>query len=445
MIKSKSYILVVIMLITFNVKAQEKKLALVRKVQGLEQLPSVLSRQLQTLTMMVVTKQPGYEILLSGNDTPTGSLVDIVALESEVVLVGDSYRVEARLLNLKTKKLINKASRENIREEDLVRLFQGALESLFLDNIQKVPTLQKIVEKKPVFVPKIISIRNQVNPPDQKTLDFKQRVMSLKTEADTAIAKKIIEKEKIADAEKDAKKLMIANATSDQKKSSLNILAEEVQEQVKPPKIQLTKTYHVFAGYESRGILCDYLIGTDTRAQLLTIKANGNVPFEKFDGKIGATADVTYSRGISVPVVIPSLYEIGLYGSWLESSWNASVGLMRSSSFFVNLSSPGEGIKSQAITTTWLKVKTNFSMNFIGEWKVGLSYGVPQTVETDFSPLKSVKKWQGSHLFATITPPLNYREWESNFSIEQNSLTTQGERLFTLKETRVALSIRRSL
>ncbi len=357
MFRSKSQILLIIFLFTFGAYAQDKRFALVRKVQGLEQLPSVLARQLQTLSMMVVSKQPGYEILLSGADTPNGSLIEIVALESEVVLVGDSYRIEARLLDLKTKKLINKASRDDIREQDLIRLFQGALESLFLDNAEKdkAPTLQKSVEKKTLIPPKKFALKNQVNQPDQKTLDFKARVMSLKSQADTAIENKIIEKEKIAEAAKEEEKKKQQASIFEQKKKAQLVLEENLPDKIKPPKSPLDKSYLLFAGYESRIVQSEYLVGTDTKAQLLTLKATGNFPFETLDGKIAASADFAYSRGISVPIEIPSLYELGLYGTWLERSWNVSVGLNRSSSFFVNLPSPGEGLKSQAITTTLLQ------------------------------------------------------------------------------------------
>ena len=181
-----NFILVVLVLFSQSVAfGKVTRLALIRKVQGLEQIPQSLGNQLERLTMLVVSKQPDYELLLSGTDTPTASVIDMVAVESEVGRTKEGFRIEARLLDIRTKKLITKASHDNIREEHLVRMFQAALESLFIPDEKNKPLEpDKVVAPKPktaVLPQEKINVPSttQVKEPEAPTLDFK-KIKSLK-------------------------------------------------------------------------------------------------------------------------------------------------------------------------------------------------------------------------------------------------------------------------
>ncbi|MCM2350064.1 MAG: hypothetical protein NDI69_08575 [Bacteriovoracaceae bacterium] len=439
--KYSLFFLVLLPLLVFG--ADEKKLALVRRIQGLEQLPPHLSRQLQTLTLQVVTKQPDYELLLSGTDSPNASVVELVAVESEVAKQGDYYRIEARLLNLKTKKLITRAARDDIREEDLIRLFQGALESLFVPDIEK-----EAAKEKPPVSPKEVSVPRQSPPPpsmqvkqpDLPTLDFKQRVRDLQIAADKAIVKTVEQKKEQADSKKNSPTVSLQASRHAGITSEMEVpFKKEPAPKIYPQRMVL------MAGYDSRQVESDYYLITTTKAQLLTLQFAGDYPFSLMDGRIATSYELAYSRAVSAPVEVPSLYQLGLYASWLGTHWSTSLGLKRDASFFVNLPAPGEGIQSQSITTTWLNAKADLLFEMWGPWRINAMYGVPLQVETNYSPLVSAKQWQGTNIHLAITPPLNFKGWETNLSLDQINLTTQGERPFTLNESRIALSVRRSL
>jgi hypothetical protein len=428
--------------------AQDRRLALARRVQGLEQLPPAIARQLERLTLQVITKQKDLDLLISGSDTPDGSTVDVVAIESEVAKSGETYRIETRLLDLKSKKLLAKASRDQIREEDLIRLFQGALESLFLPDqeidkeMQSKPTVPPAAtEKAPTKRPRPIS--TQVTEPDKASLDFKQRVKDLKHGVDVQITKEAELNASIAEAQatKESVAASTQNAITPKPVTEAN---EPLFE--KPPAGKLyPRRLSLVAGWDKREIESLALIRTKTTATLLTIKGSGHAPLRFFNGSTAVSYDFAYTRVLSAPVEPPALYQLGVYASWLSNFWNISGGLYRDATFFVNVGSPGEGNLPYSLTSTWMKVKTEVLLHYKGAWKIGVSFGVPWHVTNNFQPLKEATKWSGSNFEASLTPPFSWHEWETNLSIQKINLTTQGVLPFTLNESRTALSVRRSL
>lgn len=444
---NKLFIFSVFLLPLLVSAADEKRLALVRRIQGIEQLPASLSRQLQTLTLQVVTKQKDYELLLSGTDTPNASIVEMVAVESEVSRNGNTYRIEARLLDLKSKKLITKASRDDIREEDLIRLFQGALESLFVPDAEKekeakdkAPIPPKTVMEQPKIKSPPPPPSMQISQPDPPTLDFKQRVRDLQTAADKAIVKSVEQKK----AQEAAKK---NSPAVNMKPMARPAMTTEMEAPFKkePPTKEFPQRMVLMAGYDIRDVKSEYYLITNTNAKLLTLKVSGDYPFSLLDGSIALGYDLAYSRAVSVPLEIPSPYQVGLYASWLGNFWSTSVGIKQDASFFTNLPGPGEGVQAQTITTNWLTIKSELLLDIWGAWRLNASYGVPMSVTTNYKPLSKADTWGGSNLYLAITPPFAYKGWETNVGFNQINLTSQGDRPFTLNESRIALSVRRSL
>jgi hypothetical protein len=88
-----------------------------------------------------------------------------------------------------------------------------------------------------------------------------------------------------------------------------------------------------------------------------------------------------------------------------------------------------------------MKIKTDMIIEYKGEWKLEVNYGVPAQVETNFSSLKNAKKWQGSNFLVSLSPPFNYRGWKSNLIVERMNLTTQGVTPFSLNDSRYAFSV----
>ena len=449
-LKWKPTLFLFLTFLSLTAEANQKKFALIRRIQGFEQLPNHLSRQLQTSILAVVSRQKGYELLLAGTDSPEASTVEMVAVEAEVVREKKNYRFELRLIDVKTKKLITKASGDDVREEDLLRLFQGGVESLFIPdqppedesktkppvkNEKKKSELQKNQPPEPITA--------QLNQPDKQTVDFQKRIREMKSGADKAIAKTAAESKKSAAASNGSANKSNSNLTGTAKPPVAYSEEEMGFEKEKFQKKYAMK-HTLMAGYDTREVGNDYYINTTSKAQFLTLRAAGHQPLF-FDGHLAASWDVAYSRPLSTPAELPTIYQGGIFGTYLEKNWNVALGVTQDSTFFMNIAAPGAGLTAHSLTSNWIKAKSEFSFDIKGRWQIGLQYAQAMSATTNYKPLEDAKEWKGTSMLVSITPPYNFRGWESNLYIERLNLTSQGVRPFTLNESRYALSIRRSL
>jgi hypothetical protein len=429
-----------------HAEAQDRRLAVIRKIQGSEVLPSNLSRQLEKSTLQIVVKQPELELLLTGGDTPSQSLVDAIAIEGEIGKNSQGYSIETRLVDLKTKKLISKASLDNIREEDLLRMYESALKSVFepfekayLEKTNPVPppppaVIRPVQKKNPTST--------QVNLPDSVTQDFRQRVRDLKMGVDDKIVKTISQKEL---EEANRKEQLKQGAQSEASKSVNGYSEEKLNSQEGVRGISYPASHSFAFGYENRSVNSTSFIDTSASASLVTLTGTGHFPLAYFSGKVAASYDLGLSRVASAPVEIPILYKFGGYATYLRKNWFISAGLYRDKSFFVNLPSPGGGLVGQDIDSSWMRLKTEFILDFKGPWTMTGAYGVPYQVTTNYSALKNAESWSGSHIHVSLSPPLTYKNFDMAVAFEKINLNSQGERPFTFNESRIALSVRRSL
>lgn len=423
--------------------AQQSKYALVRRIQGLELLHDPLPRQLQALTLKVITTKTDYDLLLSAQDTPTATSFKVVALETEVAKIKDRYRIEARLLDLKNQSIINKASMDNIREEDLVRLFQAALESLFIKDPKVKETPEKTVSdnlKRNNDQPEI----THVKPQPSSSIDFRQRIMGIKADADDAIKNEIEENQKESESAENSKKAQSENGLNPMLPKIVS--TEHMTPDPHKTGKSFAKTYEISVGHESRQIKSNYLIGTLTKAQFLKVDAKGWFPMPFFEGNIKLQSGISYAHPITSEVEPPSIYSADLSAGWFESLGNVHFGMNYDSSFFVNLPSPGAGLQTETITSLWMKIQAEYTFEIKGKpWLAGITYSIPLSGQTSFSPLKSASSWGGAATSFKLAAPYSYKEWKTNFAFDQINLHSQGEKSFTLYETRYALSVWRSL
>lgn len=441
-------ILILIMnLFALPVFAQDNQLAVIRKIQGVENLPSSLSRQLEKSTLQIIARQPGLELLLSGADIPSQSPVDAIAIESEIGKNSKGYRLETRLLDLKSKKLINKASLNNIREEDLLRMYESALQNLFLP--YEKARQEKLKEEKPVqlnppvVAPKSVPSTTQLNLPDAHSLDFKKRVRELKFGVDDQIVKTVEQKELEEAKRRELKKLQ--ETQSQFVKSSGGYLQKDLVPEQNKAKLTYPSRHRFGIGYDMRSVqsISD-LIDTSINASLMTLSGTGHFPF-LWEGKLAGTYELSLSRAASAPAEVPMLYGGGAYLSYLRPLWEVSAGLFQDNTFFINLENQGQGLTPFTVTTIWMRVKSEFTLDIYGEWLIGTSYGIPVQSASNYSPVSQSNSWSGSHIQVSVSPPIRYGKFDMNVAFEQINLNSQGERPLTLNDSRIAFSVRRSL
>jgi len=421
----------------------QKTMAMIRKIQGLELLDPSVARELERLTIRVVVTQRDYELMI-GNDDSQASNFDLVAIESDVSKVDGHYKFENRLKDVKSQKILTKAGFDNVREEDLIRMFKGGLESLFLPEPEKVrpskaPPIPppKAPLAPPGSKPKKVPTTTQLNQPDNYSLDFKKRVMDLQFGVDkqiekTAEAKKEEENKKNEEAKNQT--LSPANAPRE------NVIAMEEPSPPKPSP-SYPSEHQIALGFENRTASTIHNVDTTSKFELLALRANGHFPFSFLKGRLAYSYDLLYGKVTSFPYQVSSPYQAGLFATWMGDNFRLSGGFTRESMFFVNLPTPGEGLIASELLINWLRIKAQTE---VYNWKLTGIYGTPFSAQTDYSTLKDAKSWGGSFIHIDVSLPWLVKSWETNIMMEKIGLTTQGETTFTHNETRLALSARRS-
>lgn len=433
-----------LLLLTFTASAEGQKLALIRKIQGLEQISPGMARELERLTLKVVASQREYQLLLSGSDTPEASNIEIIAIESEVARTPTGYRIETRLLDIKRKKIKTKSAREHIREEDLVRLFEGALQALFIpDPIPAKPVLdKKPTSSAPSTYQRTGKQKSTLitSQPDQPAIDFRKRVQDMKVGVDNEIVRKVEEKNQPAAATAEVNSKIANSQVTSQKPV---IKGETIQQKIlQPASLPSLKSRHTFSlSWESRDIKAQDLVETTTKLDVLTLSGTGHMPLRLLKRRLGWSYLASISRPLSAPYAIPPLYQAGLYLSWINPLFIFSLGSSREATSFINLPTPGGGLQPGAIVTTQLRAMVEGN---VFAWKILASYAQPIMADSDYKPLSGAS-WQGSSARFAVVPPLVVKNWESHIFIERTNLSAQGERAFTFNESRLGLGFQRSL
>ena len=428
--------------LSFSQSAGTQPFALARKPKGIEAVPTQIRDRFERLGLQVVLKQKGYQILMSPEDIPTSSVVDIVAVESDVSKVGDRYQIETSLLDIKNKKLIRRARIKNVREEDLLRLYQASIEAVFKPK-KETDEESEGKEKDPkekVIPPPLTTKLNKANP---NAIDFQKRIKSMKSDIEDQLkrmAKRKIPNEPGEDSENDQKKNPSPTSPSSSSSKTTNVAEVDIKKDP-PKKFKGKSSYHVMAGMDKRVVDSQYLINTKTNTEMLTLKLLSHNTTRFFSERMAWSYDLSVSKLLSGKIDLPTLYQVGLYGTWLDDWGHFSMGVMRDKSFISNLNTPGEGLKISNLDTTWFLTKAELNLSFLANTKIHAAYGVPLLVSTQIDQLQ---EWKGSMYRVGIIPPRLVRNWDLNIILERISLTNQGVVPFTSEDSRIALLVQRS-
>ena len=429
----------------------EPAFALIRPIKGQESLPPHVLRQLKRISLQVASKQKGLQLLLSGDDPPTGSTLEVLALESEVIKVNGTYTIEARLVDIREKKIRSTTRRENIPEEYLIRLYQGALEAVFLPVKDADEEDEEKEGKKPELkVPPPPTVKDSIKPTTTQTrsqneseVDFKKRLKDLKKEVDDKIAKAKEQNDAAAQA---------ANNNTPPKSNSVGGMnamdpIQTIEEKFpEPPKgITHVKRYVIDLGWERRSLTSLDLVETAASAELLTLRGRAHVPFFFNSGRLAWSSEGAVSRPLSVPADISTPYQIGTGLSLLNKSSFLTLGVIRDSSFFFNLPVAGEGLQTSIVDANWAKATGDITFNF--KYPIGFmaSVGTPLSIKSTYRSVENAKSWNGTFFQFAFRAPALVKNLESSIMYERSTLSTEGVRPFTLNETRLSILLRYSL
>lgn len=171
------------------------------------------------IILKATTKVRGYQIILGDFDPSkkTKFQVHVVDMEATPDAKG-SYTLTARLFDEKSKKLINKVSYQFVEKISYFRELERLMNELFLSvDLEKIREPKTEENKK-----KVPQVKLAIPPTDAEVADlnFKQRIMSLKSGVDTKI-KEIAEKKNEADKKDSKDNTIVPVATVAQAASSV--------------------------------------------------------------------------------------------------------------------------------------------------------------------------------------------------------------------------------
>lgn len=441
MIKKCFFFIFILNTIVLAYAQNSQPFAMARKVKGLEVVPEQIRQRFERLALQVVLKQQDYQVLMSPDDIPTSSAVDIVAVESEISKENEGYKIETSLFDIRNKKLIRRARIKNVREEDLLRLYQASVEAVFKKKVdpEEDATKEKAVREKTIPAP----LSTNINNPSPNAIDFKGRINNMKSDIEKQF-KNLAQKNQIKDLDEDKnspekKNTPPPNPVVTAKK---NIAITEV---ILPPvaqkKFKGKTSFHVMAGMDKRVVDSQYLINTKTNTQMLTFKLLSHNTTKFFSERMAWSYDFSVSKLLSGKIDLPTLYQAGIYGTWLDNWGHISMGIMKDKSFISNLTAPGEGLKITNLETTWYMIRGELNFSNLADTKLTVAYGIPLLVSAQIDQLQ---QWQGSMYRVGIIPPRLVRNWDLNIILERISLTNQGVVPFTSEDSRIALLVQRS-
>ena len=415
---------------------------LLRPVQGLEQMPATITRQLQRISLQIIAKQPGYDLLLSGADLPESSLVPVFAVEGQVSKSNGRFSIETRLLDIKSKKIVTKAARDDIREEDLIRLYQAALESLFIPDNKVIPVKEETIPEK-IEVKKNPITKKSIftSTPDYPSIDFRKRILALQKNTDLAITQ-FKEDAQVQEEPNSNKPSTPARALASGQPSKLEA---EITPKPEGESRKYPSNHKLGFGYSMISINSEYYINTTTTIQAITLNAQGHFPFAFANGKMAFSYDGGYLKAVGSTVEAPPMYSLSPGISWLNPYVKIGAYLGYETSFFTNIDSPGKGLKVFSINPISAKAKAEFDFYAFTRWDTEISYSHVLSADSNYGPLASATAWSGSGIKLSVSPGYNFMNWHGALSFEQKTLISQGETTFSYNDTRVLFAIQRSL
>ena len=415
--------------ITFSMAsfADEAKQILIRSFKGQEDLNSSINSAIKRTILKKIAEMPDYQLVLSSEAPPGASVNQTFALEGMIVEEKDFYRVELLLLDLKKQSVVNAVKKSDVREEDLVRIIQGAIEALFLP-LDKKPTNKKKVTNS--FDPEDFS--RMTNTANTNALNFKERIQGLMSDADNAIIKKASDEDKQADSSKENQD----NSSGSNTSGAISTIDQEGLFN-KNNLLKILKHHSLTALFEKKSIETDSLINTTSESTYFRIMARGHL-WRNQSYRYSLNYSFDFSKALDAKVASPNLISYGLRGGAEFETLSLGLGSSQESELFYNIQSPGSGLAAGTTSVMWLNFMLQKKLGGeIKHWLLSGQYKYPLSSQSQWQTLSSVSGVQGQGFQLEISPPIVVKGFNFRIIYQRTNIKLQGDFPFTLSENRI--------
>lgn len=426
-------------MMVFPLQAQSQgkediKFIMIRQFKGQDQLGRSLSSALNKTVMKYLASLKGYELLLNSSSPPEQTTMNIFAVEGLVARENNSLNFTLDLFDIKKKVIVRTVKKTEIREEDFIRLIQGALEALFipLKEQESESKIQKKVtqDEKDINEPPIIT-----NMANSSAIDFKQRIKGLQEGADQAITKK-----QTSNSESDETKS--ENKVSSNSSSGNLFSKSEIEFNQKSEKTTsrvIKRDFNLELYYEKRSIDTTSYIQTISQLNILHLQTNANVWHDE-NKLLYLKFLVGAGKPLASELPAPNLFNLGIQTAVHFSGNSIALGIKREDLLFFNIDEPGAGLKSGTIQANWAQILFDYNLNFKNQnWNIKAQYLSSISSSSGWKTLSKSKSFQGNSIRLEIGSPFKFSGFSPKLLYQQTEMVGKASTSLSMKDTRIAL------
>lgn len=433
--KIKIFVLICILFspLAFGQKNSEKKYIIIRQFKGQDQISRQLSTSLNKTVLKFLASLPDYELLFNSAAPPEQTLINIYAIEGIIETIDNKLSFSLDLLDTKKRVVIRTVKKNEIREEDFIRLIQGGLEALFIplkNNEDQESDKKKSSSTGDKEIETIIT-----NTANNSAINFKERIKGLQEAADAAITKKRTDSNST-----DENTNQNNNASSSQSgafMSSTDI--DQDSKKVKTVGRIYKRNFSIEVDYQKRNINTKSYIQTISELNFLQLGSNGDLWHTE-----NKVYYLKYQGGLSKPLAselpAPNLFHYGLVNSFKFLDQSFDLGLKREDVLFFNIPEPGGGLNSGTIQTNWAQLV--FNLNTVikdKKWNVRIEYLSSLSASSGWKPLSEAKSFQGNSYTFEVRLPYVFYEMTPRLIYQSTSLVGKGVTALNIQDTRMAI------
>jgi hypothetical protein len=394
-------------------------------------------QQINKLVVKGSTKQSVYQVMIGTPQISKRFKWAIHKINVKVSNTPDGFQIVAELRDARKNILINSITESQFPQLELYRRLEDIINRLFLP-VEK--DLELEVKSKP---PKLkAEPQKTIQESKVATINFRERIMSLKTDVNDAVVKagavkaekKKTDALKLNDPETTNKKTNSANAQTNAEENLRlgNEAALAPKPEIKPP---LDIGHSIRVGYYNVNTNSqDNLLNTDSHPKYLLLDYEYALNWPP-KSKVFHHVNVRYGKTLNkeekefAPYIGGSILE----GYFFESlRWMPKAGIEIDTISFKNLPIPREGLKIANNRIFWFNVTSvnSFSL-FSRDFRFALGYGIPLKIMSDYSGLDENPKATGSKINLTLAVLNLYKKFHLEVNYFKSEIEATSDRVTT--------------
>lgn len=400
-------------------------------------LPKELSefekQQINKIVIKGSTKQTTYQVMIGIPDVSKKFKWPLFQINVAVTRIGNDFNVVAELKDARKSKTVNIIKESEIPYIEFYRRLEDIINRLFLP-----PEKFGSSEEKP-RPPKIKAEILPQPVPEAKVanLNFRERIMDLKSNVNEAVAKAgaIKKEKKPADAAKDNSgetKNKKADPTKENSSEGDLLAANEGKPATPAAPLPLDVGHSMRVGYYNVNTNSkDNLLDTDSHPKYLLIDyeyasswVHGSKVYHHLNGRYGKTLNKEEKE--FAPYIGGSIMEGYFFDRF---GWMPKAGLEMDTISFKNLPEIGKGLKVANNRIFWFTIASVNSIKIFSRgFRFSLGYSKPFKIMSDYKGLDQDPALEGSKINLTFAVLEVFRKYHFEVNYFQSQLEAKSDR-----------------